>query len=30
MDVKEKFKMTFGSSDYKRVIGIELDFIDKA
>ncbi|MDX9798105.1 MAG: DUF1638 domain-containing protein, partial [Bacteroidales bacterium] len=29
MDVKEKFKMALGSSDYKRVIGIELDFIDK-
>lgn len=30
MDVKEKFKMVFGSSDYKRVVGIELDFIDKS
>ena len=30
MDVKEKFKMALGSSDYKRVIGIELDFIDKS
>ena len=30
MDIKEKFKLTFGSSEYKRVIGIELDFIDKA
>jgi len=30
MDVKEKFMLTFGSSDYKRVIGIELDFIDKS
>ena len=30
MDTKEKFKMTFGSSDYKRVVGIELDFIDKS
>lgn len=29
MDVKEKFKMALGSSDYKKVIGIELDFIDK-
>ncbi|KYC45869.1 MAG: hypothetical protein APG12_00558 [Candidatus Methanofastidiosum methylothiophilum] len=30
MDVKEKFKMALGSSDYKKVIGIELDFIDKS
>lgn len=29
MDVKDKFKLTLGSSDYKKVIGIELDFIDK-
>jgi hypothetical protein len=29
MNVREKFKMTLGSSDYKRVIGVELDFIDK-
>jgi len=30
MDVKEKFKMALGSSVYKRVIGIELNFIDKS
>jgi len=30
MDIKEKFKLTLGSSDYKRVVGIELDFIDKS
>lgn len=30
MDIKDKFKMALGSSDYKKVIGIELDFIDKS
>ena len=30
MNVKEKFRMTLGSSDYKRVVGIELDFIDSS
>ncbi|MCC7572099.1 MAG: DUF1638 domain-containing protein [Candidatus Methanofastidiosum sp.] len=30
MNIKEKFNLTLGSSDYKRVIGIELDFIDKS
>ncbi|NPV51221.1 MAG: DUF1638 domain-containing protein [Candidatus Methanofastidiosum sp.] len=30
MDVKDQFKVALGSSEYKKVIGIELDFIDKA
>jgi len=30
MNVKEKFRMVLGSSDYKKIVGIEFDFIDKA
>ena len=30
MDVKEKFNLALGSSDYKKVIGIELEFIRKS